>query len=867
MKNEVNRDMSFSMYIESKDSNQNNGDHYTFIEKRPRLKWVDSSSVVQCSNCPFKFGYAILGAILGDGKHHCRCCGRVLCEKCSSKTAIIPPYVEVPIPDFKDKTAEVRVCEPCFKKVNKIKNLENLVIIFNLIDLDIYDFRALREATLLPNVLFFEENSSSSSNNNDNTDNTDNTNNNNNNNNSNNNDESRENHEYCIIKEYKSESGNNGVTLIDSMTGSNFKSRTHHIKQCDTCGMTMEKVVLGGLLDNQEDVFDCGNHILPCKICSKKTRIRSVQGEPFCKKHFNSKGHLHEKSGKTWNQVINYHLSKIFEMQYYLPNHRYTYYDVKNLWSNRYNFVGHSKWMVQFLRSINFQSLDGLEKIVEVKKLMSDHLNNVNSNGNRKKMCWNLMCTRDCVDGFIPGDAVQLLNDVGVPELRKVVIECLDKAPREELLCYLQLLVHYVPFENVRLDKAILGNYLIRKASEDSIIANELYWLLRIHVDCKKNSRSVRKASEIYEYFLQEWIRCVPDDIKEVVFSGSNFIHVLEKEGAVQHRFNIVENYKKVLAKIGNVVFPTNPENGPMNIDIENISVKNSITRPIVIPGISGGTETRILYKNEDVRKDKIMMDLIRLMNRILTDELGIDLNIVTYNVLPTSATSGLIEMVNKSDTLYSITKKGVSLLNYALEHNENAVVMELRKKFVRSCASYCVITFLLGIGDRHLENIMMTKDGQLFHIDYGFVLGYEPKLLEVPMMRISSEMINALGGQNSKYYEEFKVLCNQIYTTLRRHVNLFYSILSLLVDLEPPVQNSVPFREKKLVEEIMKRFVPGEGAQEAKIQLDTRISNSTQSYRHTVHDFFHSLAQENTAVKSISKFFDKIREFAPSHH
>ena len=67
-----------------------------------------------------------------------------------------------------------------------------------------------------------------------------------------------------------------------------------------------------------------------------------------------------------------------------------------------------------------------------------------------------------------------------------------------------------------------------------------------------------------------------------------------------------------------------------------------------------------------------------------------------------------------------------------------------------------------MGIGDRHLENIMMTKDGQLFHIDYGFVLGYEPKVLEVPMMRISSEMINALGGENSKYYEEFKDSCCQ---------------------------------------------------------------------------------------------------------
>lgn len=111
------------------------------------------------------------------------------------------------------------------------------------------------------------------------------------------------------------------------------------------------------------------------------------------------------------------------------------------------------------------------------------------------------------------------------------------------------------------------------------------------------------------------------------------------------------------------------------------------------------------------------------------------------------------------------------------------------------SSAGYCVITYILGVGDRHLDNLLLTKTGEkdagsfssgyprswgflglmaafspgkLFHIDFGYILGRDPKPLPPPM-KLSKEMVEGMGGMQSEQYQEFRKQCYTAFLHLRR--------------------------------------------------------------------------------------------------
>nr|XP_034325117.1 serine/threonine-protein kinase ATR isoform X2 [Crassostrea gigas] len=227
----------------------------------------------------------------------------------------------------------------------------------------------------------------------------------------------------------------------------------------------------------------------------------------------------------------------------------------------------------------------------------------------------------------------------------------------------------------------------------------------------------------------------------------------------------------------------------------DGIEVLPSLQRPkkITMNGSDGKLYTMLCKPKDDLRKDCRLMEFNALVNKFLSKDPEArkrDLHIRTYSVVPLNEYCGLLEWVNNTQGLRHILlrmykergiyfsgkelqamtpkqespldfKKRVFREKFLAKHPpvfkewflqtfpDPTSWYNARLAYARTSAVMCMVGYILGLGDRHGENILFDSTcGDCIHVDFNclFNRGETFDWPEKVPFRLTQNLVDALG-------------------------------------------------------------------------------------------------------------------------
>eukprot|EP01083_Nonionella_stella_P294347 1000675_1 len=251
--------------------------------------------------------------------------------------------------------------------------------------------------------------------------------------------------------------------------------------------------------------------------------------------------------------------------------------------------------------------------------------------------------------------------------------------------------------------------------------------------------------------------------INQMEYCGDNIIELFEVfciNKSNDHNIEIKIGFKVDISKHERFCDPIKGRPHLQSIQIE--SIFSSKTKPLLLSlyNAQGQLTSKCIFKQgDDLRKDASILTMFRFFNDIWKEEeckYKNDLvHIHTYRCVPFCEDFGCIEYVDHCIPLTQIKQ-------YDEQSNDDAFMDAL----IASAAGSYIGAFILGIRDRHSDNILIQKNGTLFHIDYGYILGEKLSGLDASAFAITSDLQNIMGHR----WDAFVACCVMAFKALRDH-------------------------------------------------------------------------------------------------
>ncbi|XP_043371391.1 phosphatidylinositol 3-kinase catalytic subunit type 3 isoform X6 [Dermochelys coriacea] len=285
--------------------------------------------------------------------------------------------------------------------------------------------------------------------------------------------------------------------------------------------------------------------------------------------------------------------------------------------------------------------------------------------------------------------------------------------------------------ENLEQD---LCTFLISRACKNSTLANYLYWYVIVECEDQDTQQRDPKTHEMYLNVMRRFSQALLKGDKCVRVMRSllaaqqtfvdRLVHLMkavQRESGNRKKKNerlqalLADNEKMNLSDVELIPLPLEPQVKIRGIIPETATLFKSALMPaqLFFKTEDGGKYPVIFKHGDDLRQDQLILQIISLMDKLLRKE-NLDLKLTPYKVLATSTKHGFMQFI-QSVPVAEVLATEESIQNFFRKHapsetGPNGISAEVMDTYVKSCAGYCVITYILGVGDRHLDNLLLTK-------------------------------------------------------------------------------------------------------------------------------------------------------------
>lgn len=268
--------------------------------------------------------------------------------------------------------------------------------------------------------------------------------------------------------------------------------------------------------------------------------------------------------------------------------------------------------------------------------------------------------------------------------------------------------------------------------------------------------------------------------------------------------------------------------------------------------------QSAIFKVGDDCRQDVLALQLIAAFRNVF-NSVGLDVWVFPYRVTATAPGCGVIDVLPNSISRDMLGREAVNgLYDYFVSKyggEESTRFQEARTNFVKSMASYSVISYLLQFKDRHNGNIMIDDAGHIIHIDFGFCFDIAPGgvRFERSPFKLTSEMVAVMGGgqhvangnsssslhlpgthshdpTSTQAYRWFESLSVKAFLASRPHATKFIQIVTMMLD------SGLPCFKPDTIKNFRDRFVLEKSEREAadymrELVRKSYLSLSTKGY------------------------------------